>query len=225
MLEPALPWLSCLGPGVSGLPTYLLKLPDCQIDQSKSPAIQHSPADCLLCFRRLSENSLGYSASGPMDSSSLQICYCIFVSYYILFIFLWYHLSIIVVAVGKICILSIYQSCWIPCPYWMPLPCCMLMSMLQIHVHDACSSLYSMEWDAGDEGMQHGYGHVARTRALSMDMGMQHGQRHAVWTGAWGMDMDMQHGYGHWLLLDRRRQRTTLVSTGFVEELVKVCES
>jgi hypothetical protein len=111
MLEPTLPRLSCLGLGVSCLPTCPLKLPDCQINQSKSPAlIQHSLADRILCFRWLSENSLGYSAYGPTVSSSLQLCYCIFVPYYLLFILLWYHLSIIAVAVGKIYIISIYLS-------------------------------------------------------------------------------------------------------------------
>jgi hypothetical protein len=112
MLEPALPQLSCLGIGVSGLPTFPLKLPDCQIHQCTSPAlIQHFSIDCLLWFRRLGENSLGYLASGLTVSSSLQFCYCIFVPYYLCIIYyLWYHLSTIAVAVGKIYILSIYLS-------------------------------------------------------------------------------------------------------------------
>jgi hypothetical protein len=85
--------------------------------------------------------------------------------------------------------------------------------------------------------MQHGHGYAAMMWTCSMDMGIQHGHGHPAWTESCSMDRGMQHCLGHaawtwtWntcgyrLLLDQKRQRTTLAFESFVEELAELSES
>jgi hypothetical protein len=64
-----------------------------------------------------------------------------------------------------------------------------------------------------------------------MGIGLQHGQGHSAWIEACIVEMEMQHenGNGHWqdmeiILLDRRRQLTTLLSVVLGEESAEINE-